>query len=278
MIGSNTSAIALEQIEGAANGAEKADARDSEKIREAARKFESLMLQQVFEQMRSAGQVGEQSGMADDFYQGMFVEHVADTASNDGGMGLADALARAWGADPSERAQGRTRVPLEGLAGWQYPVEGRVSSEYGSRVHPISGETKVHHGLDFAASTGTPIRPTAPGRVVFAGTRGGYGKTVEIEHPNGWTSRYAHASEIHVQEGDWVEADTQIAAVGSTGNSTGPHLHLEVRRGGRSFDPALLLTGANTNSDFSLKDSNERADVVTGDTEPHGEEVRHEDR
>jgi murein DD-endopeptidase MepM/ murein hydrolase activator NlpD len=257
-----------------AGEARKAPEDRSSRIREAARKFESLMLQQVFKSMQTAGQVGEKSGMANDFYQGMFVEHVAESASSGGGMGLADALARAWGADElaAERGSVEQRALAEGLEGWNYPVEGRVSSEYGNRVHPITGEYKKHAGLDFAAAEGTPIRPTAPGRVVFAGERGGYGKTVEIEHPNGWTTRYAHASEVLVEAGQWVEADALIARVGSTGNSTGPHLHLEVRKGGRTFDPALLLTGARTNSDFSLKDSNERADVVSGDTKPHGHE------
>ena len=118
---------------------------------------------------------------------------------------------------------------------------GRVSSKYGWRTHPISGVRKFHGGMDIAALEGTEIRAAQAGTVTFSGHRPGYGKTVEIRHADGTTGRYAHASRLHVQIGDRVDAGEGIADVGQTGQATGPHLHFEVRRHGHPIDPQRWL-------------------------------------
>lgn len=121
------------------------------------------------------------------------------------------------------------------------PVDGRLSSPFGERDHPLTGETKHHDGVDFAAGQGTPIRAAADGVVSFAGQRGGYGNVVIVDHPGGLQTLYAHQSHVGVTEGEWVGRGQVIGAVGSTGRSTGPHLHFEVREGGRAVDPLPCL-------------------------------------
>jgi len=116
--------------------------------------------------------------------------------------------------------------------------EGYVSSGFGRRTDPISGRISMHTGIDFAAKRGTPIHAVGAGVVTFAGRKGAYGNTVEITHGNGYKTRYAHAHEIQVAKGDLVRKGQAIATVGSTGRSTGPHLHLEVFRNGMAVNPA----------------------------------------
>ncbi len=129
-----------------------------------------------------------------------------------------------------------------GKADFQMPVSGRISSEFGTRFHPIDRRHKFHAGLDIAAPKGTPIRVAADGAVKFAGRRGGYGNAVIVQHADGTETFYAHASKLFVQVGQTVTAGTQIAAVGSTGKSTGPHLHFEVRKNNQPLDPQKFLS------------------------------------
>jgi murein DD-endopeptidase MepM/ murein hydrolase activator NlpD len=116
-----------------------------------------------------------------------------------------------------------------------------TSSHFGRRSDPIHGHAAHHDGLDIAAPAGTAIRAPQGGKVVRAGPAGNYGLMVELEHPNGVRTRYAHASEVLVKEGEIVEAGQDIAKVGSTGKSTGAHLHFEVRIGNRAVDPTTAL-------------------------------------
>lgn len=113
----------------------------------------------------------------------------------------------------------------------------RLSSGFGVRTDPIHGGRRAHHGLDIPGGVGTPILASAPGRVAFAGPAGGYGWMVEIDHGGGLATRYAHLSQILVARGDAVSLQQPIALMGSTGRSTGNHLHFEVRLNGRPTDP-----------------------------------------
>ena len=118
---------------------------------------------------------------------------------------------------------------------------GNVSSGYGWRVHPISGEKSLHRGIDLAVAQGTPILAVQDGRVVSAGDAGSYGLCVVIEDDKGYQSRYAHCSSLNVSAGLEVKRGDVIAAVGSTGNSTGPHLHLEVMLNGEYLNPYFFV-------------------------------------
>ncbi len=118
---------------------------------------------------------------------------------------------------------------------------GHISSGFGRRTDPITGRFSIHSGLDFAAPRGTPIHAVGAGVVTFSGRNGAYGNMVEISHGNGLKTRYAHASVLKVSKGDLVQKGQEIAAVGSTGRSTGAHLHLEVYRNGMAVNPARYL-------------------------------------
>lgn len=114
------------------------------------------------------------------------------------------------------------------------PVDGSITSRYGSRS---SIRSSVHTGVDVATSLGTPITPIASGTVTYASYKGSYGNLVIINHGNGIESYYAHCNQICVTPGQTVDAFTTISTVGSTGNSTGPHLHLEIRQNGNTLNP-----------------------------------------
>ncbi|MBX6350319.1 MAG: LysM peptidoglycan-binding domain-containing M23 family metallopeptidase [Clostridia bacterium] len=138
---------------------------------------------------------------------------------------------------PLAAAADRSLVPR-----FFWPLRGRVTSGFGLRWG------RSHEGLDIAAPRGAPIAAAAPGVVVFAGWRAGYGRTVVLQHSFGLTTLYAHASAILVRVGDAVAAGEPIARVGATGDATGPHLHFEVRVLGVPVDPAPLLTGGRPSS------------------------------
>jgi len=124
------------------------------------------------------------------------------------------------------------------------PVAGSrvpVSSQFGKRHDPLTGRLARHTGLDIPARSGTPILASGGGRVVFAGRRGAYGQTVVIDHGDGLATLYGHASRLLVKAGDVVLPQQKIALVGSTGRSTGPHLHFEVIRDGRRVEPRQYL-------------------------------------
>ena len=122
-----------------------------------------------------------------------------------------------------------------------YPVYGKITSHLGWRKNPFGGGYEFHSGIDIYAPQGSKVRATADGVVVFAGWYGDYGKTVIIRHPSGYLTLYAHLSKIDVREGQRVKAGDVVGRVGSTGRSTGPHLHYEVIRGNKPIDPSKFL-------------------------------------
>ena len=129
------------------------------------------------------------------------------------------------------------------LVPYRKPVIGEVefTSGFGVRSDPFLGRPAMHTGLDFRAQMGDPVRATANGKVASSGWAGGYGRMVEIDHGNGLSTRYGHLSEIIVKVGDVIKIGQVIGAVGSTGRSTGPHLHYETRIDGEAVDPQKFL-------------------------------------
>jgi murein DD-endopeptidase MepM/ murein hydrolase activator NlpD len=120
-------------------------------------------------------------------------------------------------------------------------ADARTSSPFGNRKDPFTGRLAFHSGLDWAAARGSTVMSAGAGKVTFVGQINGYGNVVEITHPSGLVSRYAHLSAFLVKEGRTVGTGTPIARVGSTGRSTGPHLHFEVRRADRALDPVPYI-------------------------------------
>ncbi len=121
------------------------------------------------------------------------------------------------------------------------PVPGAIESGFGLRVHPIFGTTRMHNGLDMHGDFGVPIKAAASGTVIFAGVKGGFGNTVMIDHGGGMVTLYAHQSKLGVKTGQRVKAGEVIGWIGSSGLSTGPHLHFEVRINGSPVDPSKYL-------------------------------------
>ncbi len=123
------------------------------------------------------------------------------------------------------------------------PVQGEIdmTSSFGVRVDPFLSRPAMHTGIDFRGDTGEAIHVTAGGKVVSAGWSGGYGRMVEVDHGNGLSTRYGHLSEIDVQVGQTVKAGQTVGRMGSTGRSTGPHLHYETRIDGEAVNPAKFL-------------------------------------
>lgn len=125
--------------------------------------------------------------------------------------------------------------------GWIYPVNDPITSPFGYRTHPVTGEQKLHTGTDFGSAMGTPVKAVKDGKVIFAGVNAGYGNCVIIDHGGGIQTLYAHNSELNVSEGQTVKQGQVVSKVGSTGMSTGPHLHLEFRVNGDFKDPMSYL-------------------------------------
>ena len=137
------------------------------------------------------------------------------------------------------------------------PVRGRITSQFGSRAHPILRLFRFHRGVDIAAPSGTPILAAADGRVIADGWNGGHGQQVRILHHNGLETSYSHMSAIAAHAGTSVRKGQVIGFVGSSGLSTGPHLHFEVRRGGQPIDPMA----ANLDAPSQL-DSRQRGEIA----------------
>jgi murein DD-endopeptidase MepM/ murein hydrolase activator NlpD len=148
-------------------------------------------------------------------------------------------IAASQAREAAAKALGKKFASGTGIFG--FPSDASISSSFGWRMHPILGYRRFHSGMDFAGNYGSVIRTADSGTVIFAGWYGGYGRAVIIDHGKGITTLYGHTSELFVTDGQSVQRGQQIAAVGSSGLSTGPHLHFEVRRDGTPIDPAGFL-------------------------------------
>jgi murein DD-endopeptidase MepM/ murein hydrolase activator NlpD len=170
----------------------------------------------------------------------MVVEFSPDVTLNPEDLKLKSSQPGKW---TMQLPQSIAAIDLNSVAKFTAPVTGEISSGFGWRVHPITGERKLHKGVDFAAPTGTPIFAAADGLVTDAGwTDGGYGNIVELRHDDGSVTLYAHANTVYVAKGQIVNKGQAIAEVGTTGRSTGPHLHFEVQPDGKNAaDPMDYL-------------------------------------
>lgn len=245
--------------------APKGQSREQKELKRAVADFESLFINQMFKSMRETIGKSElfHGGKAEEIYTSMLDTELSKNMAQAGGIGLADMLMRQLSdregeptihSEPSipeapvaapalvKSEPVKAAEPVQEPEKFSFPLKElkRISSGFGDRTDPFTGKTRFHHGMDIAASQGTPVYPASSGKVIFSGTKGGYGNMVEILHDDGLVTRYGHNAENTVKEGDIVSPSQPIAYVGSTGRSTGPHLHFEVLRNGKALDPESL--------------------------------------
>lgn len=150
----------------------------------------------------------------------------------------------------------------------ELPVKGVVTSKVGVRHDPFDGTLRIHNGIDIAISEGTPVTPVAPGKVLYSGYQHGYGNMVIVRHEDGMITIYAHHSRNIAKTGDLVDTRTKIALSGSTGRSTGPHLHFEAWQGGKNVTEAFLPNFAGlhiSDGDDASLDKTELRKVILSD-------------
>ncbi len=235
----------------AASGGERDQARQDAKLKQACQQFEGMMLGLMFKEMRKT--VGKDAllggGFGEDIFRGQLDQAIADSASQGGQAGIANLLYQQLSAKNTARPGANPQDYLRSLGNagtgrgeMLLPVKGEVTSTFGPRVHPLSGELKEHEGLDLAAPEGTPVQAAYGGRVSFAGERGAYGNLVVVEHPDGGSSYYGHLKAIAVAAGQAVKPGQSLGTVGQTGVTTGPQLHFELRdAAGSPRDPLPLM-------------------------------------
>lgn len=218
---------------------------------QASRAVEALVLKQL---LVASGAFRTGSGSGSHIHNDLFVDTLAQELAKAGGLGFREALLGSLGEGGHKVPGNEVGTPpalvrpsaREPTAQTFDPTElvlggARVSSGFGMRADPFHGGARHHRGVDVAAAEGSEILAAADGVVRFSGDRGGYGNTVEIDHGGGVTTLYAHASELAVEEGDKVLKGQVIARVGSTGRSTGDHLHFEVRLDNLPISPTRAL-------------------------------------
>jgi murein DD-endopeptidase MepM/ murein hydrolase activator NlpD len=255
----------------AANGNASAD-----ELKSATQEFEALFLGYLLKVMRSTVDPAEpESSLGKDIYLELFDNEIALNIARTRGLGIGDMIYRQLAEENSADIPVKPAAPLrvspepatpalpDDEAPQQhssrvtpsYPVSGRLTSRYGPRTDPFTGRLRLHRGIDIAAPAGTPFHAASPGTVVFAGLLSDYGNTVIVEDPDGNRTLYGHAARVLVRAGDTVDAQQPLGFVGSTGRSTGPHLHFEAQVGNQPVDPEILIESAlsSKNPDISLK-------------------------
>jgi murein DD-endopeptidase MepM/ murein hydrolase activator NlpD len=228
-----------------------------------AEQFEAIFVTQLLKVMR---ETIEESGLTEGgygktVYTELFDQEIASSIARHGTLGIGDILYKSMEngindkgpedvsgikpdsiAAPADSKQSSEpgsvikSAPAE-IADIHLPIQGPISSSFGLRKDPFSNQVKFHRGIDLAAPEGMPVVAALPGKVVSAGYESGYGNTVLLEHEGGVRTRYGHLASINVRPGDVVTSENTLGTVGSTGRSTGPHLHFEVIRMGKQVDP-----------------------------------------
>ncbi len=236
-------------------------------LKKAAQQFESLFICYLLKVMR---ETIEESGLTEggfgkSIYTELFDDELSKSIAQRGALGIADLLINRLGPQetsgaapapanndsepaspkavpPTHLENGERAAPTDAeIPDFHLPVNAPISSAYGIRRDPFTGLKRFHKGVDLAAPVGTQILAPWGGKVISAGLDAGYGNSVVVEHPEGFQTRYAHLGSSSVRVGDMVIAGEVLGTVGSSGRSTGAHLHFEVIRNGKRMDPTTAL-------------------------------------
>ena len=214
----------------------------AEDLKKACEDFESVFTYQLLKSMRSTVEKCDlfHGGQGEEIYEEMLDQELSKSMSGSGDNSIANMLYKQLKRQIPE-LEGKESLSFmqESATGTlpRWPVQGDVSSRFGTRKDPFTGEKRFHSGIDIVVEKGTNVRASMPGKVVSNEYHNTYGNLVVLDHGNGLTTRYAHNDKITVKIGEWVEKGSIIAESGSTGRSTGPHIHFEVRRDDRPLDP-----------------------------------------
>ncbi len=251
-------------------------------LKKATQEFEAVFIGYMLKVMRSTVEPADEEGgaLGKDIYLSMFDQEISLQMARNSSLGIGEMMYRQLeqtvketkavpGSSPSEtpalRVPANTEHPMQGHpelpashhgkeattdtsmeapTTWTAPVEGRLSSTFGKRADPFTQATRFHRGVDISAPAGTLIRAAQSGTVVFSGHLRGYGNTIILEHAGGYRTLYGHASRNLVREGDTISTEQVIGEVGSSGRSTGTHLHFELQKSGERLDPKEFLSTA----------------------------------
>ncbi len=246
-----------ERFESQVRAVQKTGKDQPDAIKHAAQEFESLFISYLLKVMR---ETIEESGLTEGgfgkgIYTDLFDQELSRSVARAGGLGISDMIFRKLApeamsqggtipstGDVKTESSNRSRRPGNEIPDHFLPVSAPISSTYGLRRDPIDGQVRFHRGLDLAAPAGTAVLAPWEGKVVSTGFDSGYGNYVVVEHPEGFRTRYAHLETATVRKGDAVSAGEELGTVGSSGRSTGAHLHFEVIRNGEQVDPRMALT------------------------------------
>jgi murein DD-endopeptidase MepM/ murein hydrolase activator NlpD len=242
------------------------EAGGSRDIKKTAQEFESLFVTYLLKVMRETIEEANESesGSGKSIYTELFDQEFARGVAQQRGLGIGDLIIRSLetvhsGSGPTpgrspvigsgavsqapanpRESSSATSTEYEGtveVPDFRLPIQATVSSGYGMRKDPFTHAPRFHKGLDIAAPAGMEIRAAAGGEVVYSGYDPSYGNTVVVKHTGGLETRYAHLGRIDVRKGNFISAEQVLGSVGSTGHSTGPHLHFEVTRWGKTINP-----------------------------------------
>lgn len=250
-------------------------------LKKAAQEFEAVFIAHMLKVMRETIQESGllEGGFGKSIYTELFDQEVSLSLAKRGALGISNLLERSISADisadekkqsdpspdadpartlktpslPSPDSSGKTSAQQHEITDFQLPVRAPISSGFGMRKDPFSRQSSFHKGLDLAAPEGMKVVPALPGTVISAGYENGYGNTVLVQHSGGLQTRYGHLGAICVSVGDTLASDNVLGTVGSTGRSTGVHLHFEVIRDGMPVNPSASLSLHSAVSDVRAK-------------------------
>ena len=244
--------------------------KDRAALKKASEEFEAVFIGQLLKVMRETIEESgaESGGFGKGIYTDLFDQEIARSMAHRGALGIGDIIyksltekenvyspeafereypsrqvLRSRPVDTARQGEANTNAAESAreFSGTILPVNAKVSSAFGMRNDPFTGKPKLHKGIDLSAPAGTPVNAALPGKVVSAGYESGYGNTVLVEHEGGLQTRYGHLASINVKAGDMVTSENMLGKVGSTGRSTGAHLHFEVIRQGVHVDPSTVI-------------------------------------
>jgi murein DD-endopeptidase MepM/ murein hydrolase activator NlpD len=256
-------------------------AKQKGELKKAAQEFEAVFIAHMLKVMRETIQESGllEGGFGKSIYTELFDQEVSLSLAKRGALGISNLLERSISADisadekkqsdqspdpdpartlktpslPSPDSSGKTSAQQPEITDFQLPVRAPISSGFGMRKDPFSRQSSFHKGLDLAAPEGMKVVPALPGTVISAGYENGYGNTVLVQHSGGLQTRYGHLGTICVSVGDTLASDNVLGTVGSTGRSTGVHLHFEVIRDGMPVNPSASLSLHSAVSDVRVK-------------------------